>query len=228
MRIDLHIHTNHSPDSSVKPEELPKLAKRRGLDGVAVTDHSRFSAYKEVKAAAKGSGILVIPGEEIGVKPAGRRVGEIIGLFIEEEISGKGRTAVEVIDEIRRQGGVVVLPHPFDMLRDVFPEEQLNKIAGRVDAVEVFNSHVLIPSFNAKAKAFAERFKLAETGGSDSHTPWEIGNAWTEAKCEDLEGFRKALLKRRTKAGGSYVLPHMRVAVSLVNLKGKIRKKLGL
>lgn len=224
MRIDLHIHTNHSPDSLVKPEELPRLAKKKGLNGIAVTDHDRFSACKIVEKAAKGTGILVIPGEEIGVRPERRRICEIIGLFIQEEISGRGKTPLEVIDEIRKQDGIVLLPHPFDKARNVLPEGGVEKLAKKVDAVEVFNAHVLSPKYNEMALEFAEKFKLAQTGGSDSHSPWEVGNAWTEADADDLEGFRKALLKRKTAAKGNYVAPHLRFMPGIA----KLRKKLGL
>ncbi len=228
MKADLHIHTNHSPDSWVPPEKLPLIAKRKGLQGVAVTDHSRFSACAEVEKAARGSGILVIKGEEIGVKPQGKRVCEIIGLFLDEEISGMNRTPLEVIDEIRKQDGIVVLPHPFDSFRDVLPPEQLARLARKVDAVEVFNPRVIDPRHNEEAKKFAKKHGLAETAGSDSHTTWEVGRAWTEADAGDLEGFRKALLSRRTSAHGSYSPALTRIFPKLAQLRSKVKKRLRL
>jgi len=38
-------------------------------------------------------------------------LGDIIGLFIEKEI--KARSAMEVVREIKEQGGLVMLPHPY-------------------------------------------------------------------------------------------------------------------
>ena len=190
MKIDLHTHTKASSDSWMHPSKLGAAAKRKGLDGVAITDHSTTAGWKEAKEGAKKAGVQLILGEEIGVKPAGRTVGEIIGLFMNEEISGKGKTAVEVIDALKGQDAVIVLPHPFDRFRKVFPEDELREIAVKVDAVEVFNAHVLLPEFNDKAEQFADEFGLPKCAGSDAHTSLEVGRAWTEAKAQDLKGFR--------------------------------------
>ena len=228
MRLDLHVHTNHSPDSWIPPAKLPLVAKRAGLHGVAVTDHSRFSACAEVRRAAKEHGILVVKGEEVGVKTGGRKICEIIGLFIEEEIDGAGKSPLEVIDAIRWQGGVVVMPHPFDRLRHILPEDELRELAVKVDAIEVFNSRAFDPQYNAKALEFAKEYGLAQTAGSDAHTTWEVGNAWTEADAKDLESFRKALLAHRTKVHGSYPFPLLRVAPKLAKLKNAIKRGLRL
>ena len=198
MRIDLHTHTKASTDSWIPPEKLCPIAKMRGLHGVAITDHDATAGWKKAKEGAKKAGINLVLGEEVGVKPAGKRIGEIIGLFMNEEVSGERKTAVEVIDELKAQDAVVVLPHPFDVVRNVFPEEELRELAVKVDAIEVFNSHAMFQEVNTKADAFADEFRLPKCAGSDAHSTFEVGLAYTEAHADDLEEFRKRLLAGKT------------------------------
>ena len=90
----------------------------------------------------------VIVGEE--VKTAEQ--GEVIGLFVEEKIP-RGMSLAETVAEIRRQGGVVYVPHPFDRLHSVPDYEHLLKVLDDVDAIEVFNPRVAIGAFNDEAAA---------------------------------------------------------------------------
>src|SRR5699024_1045804 len=84
-----------------------------------------------------------------------------------------------VIENIHDQGGLAVLSHPFDTLRQ-FYDRNLSAIAAAVDGVEVENSRCVRESFNRQACAFAAHHDLPMTGGSDGHFPMEIGRASTE------------------------------------------------
>ena len=92
----------------------------------------------------------MIVGEE--VKTADQ--GEVIGLFIEEKIP-RGMTLEETIAEIRRQGGLVYVPHPFDRMHSVPDYEHLLAVVDDIDAIEVFNPRIAIPAFNEEAVRFA-------------------------------------------------------------------------
>jgi predicted metal-dependent phosphoesterase TrpH len=229
MRFDLHVHTQSSPDSWIPEEKLAGIAKRAGLAGFAVTDHSSVSGWKKAAEAAKKHGVMAVQGEEVGVKPKGRTVGEVIGLFMNEFVDGRGRSAAEVMDLLARQDAVIVLPHPFDPLRHVFPEGELREIAVKTHAVEVFNARSMVPGYNAKAKAFATEFGLSETGGSDAHVSWEVGRAFTEADAQDAEELRSALLKGKTKAGGKlHNFFTARAVATLAKLKHNFSKAAGM
>ena len=102
--VDLHMHTDHSPDCATPVEVLLAEAKERGLGAIAVTDHNEI---RRTRCAREGAGIKVIVAEEI--KTADQ--GEVIGLFIKERIP-RGCTLQETISEIKRQGGLVHAPHP--------------------------------------------------------------------------------------------------------------------
>lgn len=174
--IDLHAHTWHSRDCPVSPERLVRAAKRRGLDGIAITNHGRFAGHAAAREAG-GPDFYVIPGEEIY-----STAGEIIGLFLQDEIPN-GLSPDATCEAIRTQGGVVVIPHPYDRYRKgAIGEGVLDRLvaAGLIDAVEVFNSRMVIPMDNWAARRYATAHHLPMTVGSDGHSTWEYGGSYVE------------------------------------------------
>ena len=167
--VDLHMHTNHSHDCATPVDKLLETAKARGLGAIAVTDHNEISGALEARERADG--IKVIVAEE--VKTADQ--GEVIGLFIEEKIP-KGLTLEETIAEIKRQGGLVYVPHPFDRMHSVPDYEHLLKVVDDVDAIEVFNPRVTFSAFNEEAATFAQKYRIVAGAGSDSHVPQGLGS----------------------------------------------------
>ncbi len=173
-KIDLHAHTWHSHDSPVSPERLVRAAKRRGLDGIAITNHGRL-AGDDAAQEAGGPDFHVIPGEEVY-----STAGEIIGLFLHEEIPN-GQSPEATCAAIRAQGGIVVIPHPYDRYRKgAIGEAALDRLvaAGLVDAIEVFNGRMVAPMDNWAAKKYAAAHHLPMTVGSDGHGTWEYGGSY--------------------------------------------------
>ncbi|MGH2914290.1 MAG: CehA/McbA family metallohydrolase [Solirubrobacteraceae bacterium] len=168
--VDLHMHTDHSSDCATPVEVLLAQARARGLGAIAVTDHNEISGALEARAKANGA-LKVIVGEE--VKTADQ--GEVIGLFIEEKIP-RGMTLQETIAEIRRQGGLVYVPHPFDRMHSVPDYEHLLAVIDEVDAIEVFNPRVAISEFNEEAVRFAAKYRIPAGAGSDAHVPQGLGS----------------------------------------------------
>ncbi|HTR72521.1 MAG TPA: PHP domain-containing protein, partial [Solirubrobacteraceae bacterium] len=171
--VDLHMHTDHSYDCATPVEVLLTTAHERGLGAIAVTDHNEISGALAARERARqlGIDIKVIVGEE--VKTASQ--GEVIGLFIEQKIP-KGMTLAETIAEIKRQGGLVYVPHPFDRLHSVPDYEHLLGVVSEIDAIEVFNPRVAINAFNEEAERFAAKYRIAAGAGSDSHVAQGLGS----------------------------------------------------
>lgn len=169
--VDLHMHTDHSHDCATPVEVLLASAKERGLGAIAVTDHNEISGALEAAELAAKYGIKVIVGEE--VKTANQ--GEVIGLFINEKIP-RGLTLQETIDEIKRQGGVVYVPHPFDRMHAVPDYEHLLDVLDDIDAIEIFNPRVAVGAFNDEARRFAAKYRLAAGAGSDAHVAQGLGS----------------------------------------------------
>jgi glycosyltransferase involved in cell wall biosynthesis len=177
--VDLHMHTDHSHDCATPVEVLLAEARARGLGAIAVTDHNEISGAHE--ARAKADGVKVIVGEE--VKTADQ--GEVIGLFIDEKIP-RGMTLQETIDDIKRQGGLVYVPHPFDRLHSVPDYEHLLDVLDQVDAIEVFNPRVAISEFNDEAVRFAAKYRIPAGAGSDAHVPQGLGSV--RIRMRDFDG----------------------------------------
>jgi predicted metal-dependent phosphoesterase TrpH len=181
---------------------LLATAKERGLGAIAVTDHNEVSGAFE--AQAKANGIKVIVGEE--VKTADQ--GEVIGLFLRELIP-KGLTLQETITEIKRQGGVVYVPHPFDRMHAVPDYEHLMAVLDDVDAIEVFNPRVAIHEFNEEAARFAAKYRIPAGAGSDAHVAQGLGSVRIrmpdfDGPAEFMEALREADIVR-TPASLLYV-----------------------
>jgi predicted metal-dependent phosphoesterase TrpH/glycosyltransferase involved in cell wall biosynthesis len=177
--VDLHMHTDHSYDCATPVEVLLAAARERGLGAVAVTEHNEISGALE--AAAKAEGIKVIVGEE--VKTASE--GEVIGLFITEKIA-RGMTMAETVAEIKRQGGLVYMPHPFDRMHSVPDYKYLLPVLDDVDLIEVFNPRIAIPEFNAEAVRFAAKYRIPAGAGSDAHVPQGLGSV--RIRMHDFDG----------------------------------------
>jgi len=203
MRIDLHLHTTFSIDGVHSPETMVRAAKERGLSGIAITDHDSVGGWREALKAGKELDVLVIPGEEVSVFRDEKLLAHVLGLFLEDKI--KARTMPGVAEEIHDQGGLAVIAHPLDRFRR--PYADLKKHLGYFDAIEVFNSHTLFAGDNQIAREFALRNKKPMTGGSDAHSRYEVGCAYTEAKASNLEEFRKAVLKGKTTVEGKKTNP---------------------
>jgi len=182
MKYDFHTHTKYSSDGYVEPKMIVKVAMKRGLSGVAVTDHNTIRGGLESKKYENDM-IEVIVGSEILTDR-----GEVIGLFLEEEITSTN--FIEVVEEIKSQNGVVVLPHPFDTIRNT-AFHPLAEDAKYVDNIEVFNSRCVLQKYNDNAKLYATKHELNIVAGSDAHFENEIGNAGVITETEDI---RRALL----------------------------------
>jgi len=182
--VDLHMHTDHSPDCATPVEVLLASAREQGLGAIAVTDHNEISGALEARAQAAELGPhppKVIVGEEVKTATEG----EVIGLFIEEKIP-RGLSLKETVAEIKRQGGIVYVPHPFDRMHAVPDYEHLLEILGDVDALEVFNPRVAISAFNDEAARFAAKYRLAAGAGSDSHVAQGLGSV--RVRMRDFDG----------------------------------------
>jgi PHP domain/Glycosyltransferase Family 4 len=179
--VDLHMHTDHSGDCATPVEVLLATAREQGLGAIAVTDHNEISGALEASAQAAAAGVKVIVAEE--VKTAGQ--GEVIGLFIKEKIP-RGMSLEETVAEIKRQGGLVYVPHPFDRMHSVPDYEHLLKIVEDVDAIEVFNPRVAIGAFNEEAARFAAKYRIPAGAGSDSHVAQGLGSV--RIRMRDFDG----------------------------------------
>lgn len=181
------------------------IANKRGLGGIAVTDHNTIKGGVETLKINNNDDFTVIVGSEIKTE-----YGDVIGLFLNKEI--KSRMFMQVTEEIKDQGGLVVLAHPFRKGIN-FPTDLLKHI----EFIEAFNARSS-GSTNVMAQELAKKFKKKITAGSDAHSGFEIGRGRTMVS----GNIKDALLKGRTNIEGevsNYYLVH-----GLSILSEKIKK----
>ena len=202
MNIDLHVHTTAS-DGIETPERMVARAAAIGLDGIAITDHDTISGWERAIDAGRRLGIFVIPGKEMRIRVGKKVVGEILALFLNEDIKLNQLSDIgEIIDLIRSQDGIVAIPHPFDWLRKSILIEKLERKGIRVDAVEVLNARNRRESIT-KSIEYAKRHGYPGIGGSDAHCAKELGSAYTFCNTDDIEEFRKMIKKGKAIPMGS-------------------------
>jgi hypothetical protein len=183
VRVDLHVHTQYSIDSRIAPKALLKVARLKGLHGIAVTDHNTIRGGQDAKSHSQQD-FPVIIGSEIKTTMC-----EIIGLFLHENIDSTDPYVV--LDAIRDQNGISVLPHPYRYLQTPFPHEFLSLI----DVIEGYNSRTQHRR-NQQAVDLALRMKKPICAGSDAHFYQELGRASTlfQDTVVTEDAMRKALL----------------------------------
>ncbi len=209
MELDLHIHSRYSYDSFSDPKKIIKYSIKKGLNGVAITDHNTIKGSIEASKHIEEDFVL-IPGMEISTE-----VGHIIGLFLNEEI--RSRSGTEVIEEIKNQDGISILAHPFKRT-DKIEDEIIKKI----DAVEVFNSRANTSrnlNANLEAENVAKKYNLPVTAGSDAHFYFEIGRGRVKidlADVSDLEEIKKSIMNKNLEVKGFESSPHIELCSQII------------
>lgn len=196
MKCDLHVHTSYSYDSNSPPKEVVKAAMARGIDCLAVCDHGEIKGAAEVQQFASNLPILIIPGIEIKSKE-----GDILGLNIKKVIPN-GLSAKETIQKIKEAGGMAIIPHPFGWFCRF--KGNLKEISKEIGGIEVLNASIFGPG-NKKALAFAEKFNLPFTAGSDAHNLNLVGRAYLEIPGKNLsvKEILEKIKNKDVKIGGS-------------------------
>lgn len=187
VKVDFHVHTVYSPDSVINFEDLRDGCRRGGIDAVAIMDHDviegafEYAARSEELLSAGEWAPRVLVGEE--VRTTG---GEICGLFLRDWVPDH-MPPRETMEFIREQGGLVYIPHPFDLLKlKRLKASELVELSELIDIVEEFNGKPRFPPANVLARRFLERHPMAGAAGSDAHDPTRLGAAFVEV--EDFTG----------------------------------------
>ncbi len=209
LKIDLHVHTCYSRDSSITLKQLVSFAKKRGLDGVAVTDHNTVEGALKLKTRD----ILVVPGIEVSTSN-----GHLLGINVTTPIPAK-LGIEETIRLIHEAGGIAVAPHP-----TAFYKSPPSRRVSSYDAVEVMNaSSVPFSVLTHYSRKFAEGLGLPQTGGSDSHYAPEIGSAYTVVEADAaVDEIVSAIKKGNVYPMGRGIPWKTRLERSLLRLKRKM------
>ncbi len=211
-KIELHCHTAASPDSLVKVKDLIKVARKRGLQRLAITDHNTIRGAQYAKSLDPE---LIIIGEEILTSR-----GELLAFFVEKEIP-RGLTPVESIKRLRDQNAFISVSHPFDRLRHGWELEDLIEITPLVDAIEIFNARSFIKTINDQARDYARKNNLRGTVGSDAHSLFEVGRS-----TQLVMPFTDAEMMRKSFLDPEYVKKSSSPLIRITSTYAKILKRI--
>lgn len=171
LRCVIHCHTEYSPDSSWKIANVITECKKNRIDVIAITDHDTIDGALAVQARAPKN-LHVIIGQEISTAE-----GDLIGLFLHTKVEPR-QSIKNTIAEIRRQNGVVILPHPFDRLRRHAVGAVVSEaIKNDIDLIETFNARCVFSADNIRAEKFAQDNSLTGIATADAHFASELTNA---------------------------------------------------
>ena len=199
LKLDLHIHSKYSGDGTGSPKEIIKILQKRGLNGMAITDHNSVTgSIKALEVAPKD--FIVIPGQEISTLD-----GHIVALGIKKNIE-RELSVEETVEKIIEFGGIPIVVHLFRNMSGI-KKNNFKKIHNKISAIEVFNS-CSVPKSNLKSAKVANQFKIGGTGGSDSHIPEYAGFGYTLVDTNDssLDSVLSQINKKKTWGEGN-ILP---------------------
>lgn len=215
VRIDCHVHTADSYDSSASVESVLRHAARTDLDGLVVTDHDRIERSLRLASRAPEFGLIGIPGVEVSTAD-----GHLLAIGVERR--PRPRQSLETtVNDVREQGGVAVVPHPFQWSRHGASADAIIDC----DGIEAFNAHSLTGIRNRQAERFADAFDYPRFGGSDAHRPQLVGRGVTHVEVGSARATPEPVLggmrSGRTRAGGvpASAGSYLRKCVQNVQLK---------
>ena len=209
LRLDLHVHSRHSPDSRLTLDELVRRLPDTGLRGFALTDHNSVAGHAELAELRRTyPTYLFLPGVEVSTVEGHLLV---YGL---SECPPPRRPIAETIDWVREHGGEPVLAHPFRLRHGVGARLAESLSVSGIETRNGHNSEVA----NTKAELLAARRELAATGGSDVHALPDLGRAWTgfPEDARTVDDLLEAIRRRRTTAEGSSTSWGGRVRLAVV------------
>ncbi len=196
MKLDLHIHSQYSEDGIGSPKEIIKILQKRGLQGMAITDHNNVEGSLQAQKVAPKD-FIVIPGAEISTNN-----GHILALDVKENIK-KNLSVEETIEKIFDIGGIPIVPHLFRTMSGI-KINKLKEIHRKISVIEVFNSCSNLKT-NLKTMKIAKNFNLGGIGGSDSHSPEFVGYGYTIINSTDfnIDSVLSEINKKKTWGDGN-------------------------
>lgn len=170
IKVDLHTHSTASPDGGITADQYQQLLDDGTLDCIAITDHNTIELAQKLH---KELGTKIIIGEEIDTK-----AGEIIGLFLHTLVPA-GLELSEAIKQIKSQGGLVYLPHPFETVRKGIQKKDLEGVIKHIDIVETYNGRAVAQNKGPEATVWARLNHKPGVASSDAHGIKGVGSAFT-------------------------------------------------
>lgn len=212
MKLDMHCHTREgSPDGKLSLLENIEILKQKGYQGMLISDHNSYKAYRYYKKLKKKpEDFVVLKGIEYDTLNAGHILVIMptgVNLPILEL---RGLPLLVLIEIVHFYGGILGPAHPcgerFLSICNTLRGKLSEHVYRRFDFVEGYNACEDADS-NMRAMALAKKYNLPCFGGSDSHKEDCAGLGYTvlqeDITCEtDLINYIRA--GKKTMIGGRH------------------------
>jgi len=222
LRADLHVHTSHSKhnadipfvasrDCYSAPQAVYRIAKARGMDLVAITDHDTMDGALELLDRRPGATDVIV-GEEVSCRFPDAEIQVHLGVYgmteaLHRDVQPLRDNVFEAAAFLREAGVFFSLNHLFHFYRRQVPVERYLRLLHEVPALETRNGAMLAAHnrlVEQIAAAWSVRSPLASVAGSDAHTLRRVGRTWTEAPGKTREEYLESLRRGLGRPGGRH------------------------
>lgn len=170
FKVDLHTHSSLSHDGGISEEQYQKILNENILDFVAITDHNSIDLALKLHQAL---GDRIIVGEEIMTT-----AGEIIGLYLNQTVPA-GLSPDQTVQEIKKQNGIVYIPHPFETIRKGLHPQVLEELADKIDIIEICNGRAFAQNKSEQTVVWAKLNHKPGAASSDAHGIHGVGKTYS-------------------------------------------------
>ncbi len=224
LSVELHSHSSRSHDGRDPIDLLLAQAQAVGLDAIAVTDHDTLEASLAAVDRAPEYGLIGIPGMEITTA-----AGHLLALGISEAIE-PGLSFQQTLTRIHEQDGIGIVPHPFQESRHGVAKHLSREEIAAADAIEVYNSRLIVGLGNHQARRFATKRNLPMTAGSDAHISEMVGQARTMIEVEEptVAGIIEGIRAGRTDTQGRRTPWRISIRQAAGGVKRRLQRRLSI
>jgi predicted metal-dependent phosphoesterase TrpH len=216
MKLDTHVHTHYSGMTSIwplslimresytTPERAYRIAKSRGMDLVAITDHDTIGGALSLAHLPD-----VIVGCEVSAQFPGEPVCVHLGVLDisepqHQEIDRRRHDVALLLPYLKEEGIFTTINHVASQVNGRLTAGHVAALLPWVDAFEVLNGSRLRTQ-NRTAQSLALASDKGYIGGSDAHTTRGIGRSWTAVdEARTKEEFMAGLRAGRGRAEGRH------------------------
>jgi predicted metal-dependent phosphoesterase TrpH len=220
LRADLHVHTCHSRvsgnmkflgsrDCYSRPADVYRVAKARGMDLVAFTDHDSIGGALELLNDQPERGDVIV-GEEVSCRLPDGDVEVHLAVYgmteaLHRDLQPLRGNVFDVIARLKEADALFALNHLLHFYRGQIPLQRYLRLLDEVPALEARNG-TMLAAHNGLIEQIARHGprRFAMVAGSDAHTLRRVGRTWTSAPGRSRDEFLDSVRRGLGVPGGAH------------------------